>query len=338
MSQPLPDVSFTIWALTVAGILAVFGFDLFVSGRGEKSITFRASVLWTLVYTAAGVLFGVGLGLLADWDSGTQYLAGYLVERSLSVDNLFVFVIIMATFTVPMELQPWVLTAGILAALALRAVFIALGAALITTFSFMFLLFGLLLIATAIQLYRHRDEDPSIEDNKIVQLAQRRLPFTESYAGRHLRTTVDGRRLFTPLALVLIAIGTSDVLFALDSIPAIFGVTQDAYIVFVANAFALLGLRALYFLVAELLDRLVYLSIGLALILAFIGIKLVLEFVHELDDRTPEISTGMSLAAIGLILAVTTVASLIKSSRDPAARAHAGSLRGHPSKPGDGET
>jgi tellurite resistance protein TerC len=207
-------------------------------------------------------------------------------------------------------------------------VFIAAGAALISTFSFVFLLFGLLLILTAIQLYRHRDQDPSVEDNAVLRLARRRLPFTDEYAGKRLVVRTGGTRLLTPLALVMIAIGTSDVLFALDSIPAIFGVTQDAYIVFVANAFALLGLRALYFLVAGLLDRLVYLSVGLALILAFIGVKLILEFLHEVVDGAPEISTGLSLVVIAAILAVTTVASLVKSNRDPSARAHAGSLRG----------
>ena len=203
------------------------------------------------------------------------------------MDNLFVFLVIMTTFAVPAEHQQRVLTFGILLALALRAVFIALGAALLSAFSFMFLVFGLLLIATAIQLFRHRDEDPSVEDNAVVAFARRRLPFTESFVGGKLVTRENGRRLFTPLFLVLIAIGTVDVLFALDSIPAIFGVTEEAYIVFAANAFALLGLRALFFLVSGLLDRLVYLSTGLALILLFIGAKLVLHFLHDQDSGDP---------------------------------------------------
>jgi tellurite resistance protein TerC len=193
----------------------------------------------------------------------------------------------------------------------------------------MFLVFGLLLIVTAVQLFRHRDQDPSVEDNVVVAFARRRLPFTQSYAGGRLVVREDGRRVFTPLILVLLSIGTVDVLFALDSIPAIFGVTEEAYIVFAANAFALLGLRALYFLVSGLLDRLVYLSTGLSLILLFIGVKLVLHFLHKQDDSIPEVSIGLSLAVIVAILAVATIASLIKVRRDPAARAHAGSLRGH---------
>jgi tellurite resistance protein TerC len=275
------------------------------------------------------VLFGVLVGVLAGWDYGAEYFAGYIVEKSLSVDNLFVFLVIMTTFAVPAEHQQRVLTFGILAALAMRAVFIALGAALLAAFSFMFAVFGLLLIGTAVQLFRHRDQDPSVEDNVVVAFARRRLPFTESYAGGRLLVREDGRRVFTPLFLVLLSIGTVDVLFALDSIPAIFGVTQEAFIVFTVNAFALLGLRALYFLVSGLLDRLVYLSTGLSLILLFIGVKLLLHFLHKQDDAIPEVSIGLSLAVIVTILGVSTVASLVKASRDPSAHAHAGSLRGH---------
>jgi tellurite resistance protein TerC len=222
-----------------------------------------------------------------------------------------------------------VLTIGILAALVLRAIFIALGAALLAAFSFMFLIFGLVLIATAVQLFRHREQDPSVDDNALVGLARRLLPLTERYDGGRLVTRENGRRVLTPLFLVLVAIGSTDILFALDSIPAVFGVTEEAYIVFAANAFALLGLRALYFLVTGLLDRLVYLSTGLSLILAFIGVKLVLHWGHLQDDAVPQISTGASLVVIMVVLAVTTVASLVKARRDPDARAHAGSLRDH---------
>ena len=218
---------------------------------------------------------------------------------------------------------------GIVLALILRAIFIALGAALLSAFTFMFVLFGLLLIFTAVQLFRHREQDPSIEDNALVGFARRRLPFTDQYDGGKLRTRVDGRKVFTPLFIVLIAIGSTDILFALDSIPAIFGITQEAYIVFAANAFALLGLRALFFLVSGLLDRLVYLSTGLSLILAFIGAKLILHFGHLQSDDIPEIETSTSLIVIVVILVVTTVASLVKSRRDPDARAHAGSMRDH---------
>jgi TerC family integral membrane protein len=191
----------------------------------------------------------------------------------------------------------------------------------------MFLLFGLALILTAIQLFRHRNEDPSVEDNALVSVARRLLPLSRKYDGPKLMTRIDGRRVLTPLVLALVAIGSTDLLFALDSIPAVFGVTQHGYIVFVANAFALLGLRPLFFLVSGLLDRLVYLSTGLSLILGFIGVKLILHFVHLHDHAVPEISTGVSLAVIVVVLACTTIASLVKARTDPALRAHAGRLR-----------
>jgi tellurite resistance protein TerC len=209
----------------------------------------------------------------------------------------------------------------------MRAIFIALGAALISAFSFMFLIFGVLLVITAVQLFRHRDQDPEIENNALVRLTRRVLPVTTYDDGRML-TLVEGRRAATPLFVVFVAIGSSDILFALDSIPAVFGVTEEAFIVFTANAFALLGLRALYFLVTGLLDRLVYLSTGLSVILAFIGVKLLLHFGHLRDDSIPEIETSTSLIVITVVLAITVVASLAKSRRDPQARAHAGSLRG----------
>jgi tellurite resistance protein TerC len=331
------EVTAVAWAATIALVLGLFVVDLFLSTRRPHAVGFREAVGWSVFYIAVAVAFGVVFGMLAGWDFGAEYFAGYIVEKSLSVDNLFVFLVIMTTFAVPAEHQQRVLTFGILVALALRAVFIALGAALLSAFSFMFLVFGLLLIATAIQLFRHRDQDPSVEDNAVVAFAQRRLPFTEDYEGGKLATRENGRRVFTPLFLVLIAIGTVDVLFALDSIPAIFGVTEEAYIVFAANAFALLGLRALFFLVSGLLDRLVYLSTGLSLILLFIGVKLVLHFGHEQDESIPEVSIGASLAVIVSILAIATVASIIKARRDPEARAHAGSLRGHPPSESGGD-
>ena len=251
-----------------------------------------------MFYVSVAIAFGVVFGLIAGWDFGAEYFAGYIVEKSLSVDNLFVFVVIMSTFAVPAEHQQRVLTFGILAALVMRAIFIALGAVLISAFSFMFLIFGLLLIGTAIQLFRHRDQDPDVEENAIVRLTRRVMPVTETYHGGRMFTRIDGRRVATPLFVVLIAIGSSDLLFALDSIPAVFGVTEEAFIVFAANAFALLGLRALYFLVTGLLDRLVYLSTGLSLILAFIGVKLLLHYGHLQDDAIPEVQTSTSLLVI----------------------------------------
>ena len=323
------DVTTTAWLATVGLIAALFAIDLIASGRQAHVVGFREAVGWSVFYIAVALGFGVVFGFIAGWEFGGQYFAGYIVEKSLSVDNLFVFVVIMSTFAVPAEHQRKVLTIGILAALVLRAIFIALGAALLAAFSFMFLIFGLVLIATAVQLFRHREQDPSVDDNALVGLARRLLPLTDRYDEGRLVTRENGRRVLTPLFLVLVAIGSTDILFALDSIPAVFGVTEEAYIVFAANAFALLGLRALYFLVTGLLDRLVYLSTGLSLILAFIGVKLVLHWGHLQDDAVPEISTGASLVVIMVVLAVTTVASLVKARRDPDARAHPGSLRDH---------
>ncbi|MFI5896747.1 TerC/Alx family metal homeostasis membrane protein [Actinoplanes sp. NPDC051513] len=316
------------WTLTIGVVVALLALDLTLGALRPHAVGFREAALWSAFYIAVAVAFGVVFGSIAGWDFGAQYFAGYIVEKSLSVDNLFVFVIIMTTFAVPEKYQQEVLTFGIIIALGLRVVFIALGATLLSLFSFMFLLFGLLLIWTAIQLFRHRDEDPDIEDNALVKAGRRFLPLTDDYVDGKMLTRVDGRRMFTPLFLVLIAIGSSDILFALDSIPAVFGVTDEAYIVFIANAFALLGLRALFFLVKGLLDRLVYLSTGLSIILAFIGVKLVLHWAHKaVSDSVPEVSTAVSLVVILVVLAVTTVASLVKVRKDPDTKAHAGSVR-----------
>jgi tellurite resistance protein TerC len=323
------DLSTTAWAVTVGLVLVLLAIDLALAVARPHEVGFREATITSVFYVAVAVGFGIAFGSIAGWGFGGEYFAGYIVEKSLSVDNLFVFVVIMTTFAVPREHQQKVLIIGIVLALVLRIVFIALGAALLSAFSFMFMVFGLLLIGTAIQLFRHRDQDPSVEDNAIVSFAKRRLPVTDDYDGAKLVTRLEGRRMVTPLFLVLVAIGSTDILFAMDSIPAVFGVTDEVFIVFTANAFALLGLRALFFLVTGLLDRLVYLSTGLALILAFIGVKLVLHWGHLQDDRVPEISTGTSLIVIAVVLTVTTVASLVKARRDPSARAHAGSLRAH---------
>ena len=249
------DVTLAGWAATIGLIAALFVLDLFVSRPGHAhTVGFREAVIASVFYVGVAIAFGVGFGLIAGWDFGTQYFAGYIVAKSLSVDNLFVFVVIMTTFAVPPEYQQRVLTFGILVALVLRAIFIALGAVLISTFSFMFAVFGLLLVFTAVQLFRHRDEDPDVEDNAIVRAARRVMPLTDDYAGGRMITRIDGRRTATPLFIVFVAISSTDVLFALDSIPAVFGVTEEPFIAFAANAFALLGLRALYFLVTGLLD------------------------------------------------------------------------------------
>jgi tellurite resistance protein TerC len=324
------EVTAAGWAVTIGVIVVLLGLDLLLATVRPHAVGYREAAAWSVAYVAVAVVFGLVFASVAGWGYGSQYFAGYLVEKSLSVDNLFVFVIIMATFAVPREHQQRVLVSGIMAALTLRAVFIAVGAALLSVLSFMFLLFGLLLLWTAVRLYRHRGDDPDISGNALVRMARRILPVTDAYDGGRLISRAGGRRVATPLFIVFIAIGGTDILFALDSIPAVFGVTSEPYIVFTANAFALLGLRALFFLVTGLLDRLVYLSGGLAVILAFIGVKLILHWAHSLGPRVPEISTAVSLIVIAVALTVTTVASLIKSRRDPAARAHAGSVLGTP--------
>ena len=269
-----------------------------------------------MLFASSAVGFGLVLAALEGWDYGGQFFAGYIVENSLSADNLFVFVVIMSSFAVPREHQQRVLIFGIAASLCLRAIVIAIGAVLLSALSFMFLIFGLVLAWTAFRLITQRDAEPDVADSPLVRLARRLLPATDRYDGGRLITRENGRRVVTPLFIVFTAIGGTDLLFALDSIPAVFGVTSEAYIVFAANAFALLGLRALYFLVTGLLDRLVYLSAGLAVILAFIGAKLILHWAHGLSRAVPEIGTALSLEVIGGVLAVTTVASLIRSRRD----------------------
>lgn len=324
------EVSALEWVITLGAIIALLAVDLIQGWRRPHKVGFKEATAWSVFYIAIAIAFGVIFALVHGWDFGTQYFTGYIVEKSLSVDNLFVFVVIMTTFAVPEEHQQKVLTFGIALALVMRAIFIVVGAALLNLFSFMFLVFGLLLLWTAIQLYRHKDEEPDIEDNMVVKGAKRLFPVSTEYNGGRLFTRENGKRVATPLFLVLVAIGGIDLLFALDSIPAVFGVTQEAYIVFAANAFALLGLRALFFLVKGLLDRLVYLSTGLAIILGFIGVKLVLHWLHvDISPAVPEIPTMLSLVVILGILAIVTVASLIKTKGDPTAKAKPGSLRAH---------
>ncbi|HEX7301851.1 TerC family protein [Lentzea sp.] len=323
------EISGLTWAVTIGLIIVLLAVDLVLAAVRPHKVGFREATAWSVFYILVAVGFGVWFLSAYGGQAGTEYFAGYIVEKSLSVDNLFVFVIIMTTFLVPEEHQHKVLTFGIVLALVMRGIFIAVGATLLSLFSFMFLLFGLLLIYTAVQLFRHRNEDPDVENNVVVTTARKLLPVTDDYVGGKIFTRVDGRRMATPLFVVLVAIGGVDLLFALDSIPAVFGVTEEPFIVFAANAFALLGLRALFFLVKGLLDRLVYLSAGLAVILAFIGVKLILHWAHvDISPSVPEVPTPLSLGVIISILVVVTVASLVKTRNDPAAKAHPGSLRG----------
>ncbi|WP_042375957.1 TerC family protein [Streptacidiphilus melanogenes] len=313
------DVSLTMWVATVVVLVVLIAVDFFVGGRKPHEVSLREAGIWSAIWIGLAGLFA---GFLW-WHSGSapagQFLAGWVTEKSLSVDNLFVFVLIMAKFAVPRVLQQRVLLIGVLIALVLRAVFIAAGAAVIASFSWIFFLFGAFLIWTAWKLIKEArggDKDEEYEENKLLRSVERRFPTTDGYRGTRLTVVEGGRRLVTPMLLVILAIGTTDVLFAMDSIPAIFGLTQDAYIVFTANAFALMGLRQLYFLVGGLLDRLVHLSYGLSVILGFIGVKLLLHALHEAGVHgAPEIGTPLSLAVVVGVLAVTTATSLLSSRR-----------------------
>lgn len=322
------DVTMGLWAVTIAGIVGLVLLDFLTVSRKPHEVLFKEAVLWSVFYVGIAVAFGIAMLVWQGSDMGSQYFAAYLVEKSLSVDNLFVYIIILAQFAVPIELHQRVLLVGVVLALILRAGFIAVGAAALAAFSFTFVVFGAILIWTGIQLARHRNEDPEPRDNAVVRMVRRRVPVSDDYDGTRLVSRIDGRRVATPLLLVMVAIGSTDLLFALDSIPATFGVTQEPYLVFTANAFALLGLRALYFLLKGLLDRLVYLSTGLAVILVFIGIKLVLTYLHGLNPAIPHITTAQSLVFIVAVLLVVGVASWLKVRNDPEARAHAGRVTG----------
>ncbi|RFS83659.1 TerC family protein [Actinomadura spongiicola] len=332
------DVPVWAWVATIGLIIGLFVFDLVVAVRRPHAVGLREATFWSVFYIAVAVLFGLVVWAAAGSTGGTEYFSGWIVEKSLSVDNLFVFVIIMSRFAVPQEYQQKTLLFGIAAALILRAVLIAVGAAAINLFSFTFLIFGLVLIWTAVQLIRHRNEEPDVEDTFFVRRARKLFPVSDDFHGGRMLAHEDGRRVATPLLIVFIAIGSTDVLFALDSIPAVFGVTKDPFLVFTANAFALLGLRALYFLIEGLLERLVYLSIGLSIILAFIGVKLILHFLHEdVTKSIPEIPTPLSLGVIMVILLFTTAASLVRVHHHPEEKAHAGSLRKRRERPREEE-
>ncbi|AZZ81996.1 tellurium resistance protein TerC [Gordonia alkanivorans] len=319
------DVSLSLWLITVAVILGLFVFDFFSHVRVPHAPSLKESGTWSAVYISLAIAFGAFVWWKWGGTFGGEYFAGYVTEKALSVDNLFVFVIIMAKFAVPPEYQQKVLLLGIVMALGMRAVFIAVGAAAINAYSWVFYLFGAFLIFTAVKLLRESDDPVEHEEQRETRLerfVKRFLRTHDSYDRDKLFTRVNGKRLATPMLMVLIVIGFTDLLFALDSIPAIYGLTSEPYLVFTANAFALMGLRQLYFLLGGLLDRLVYLSIGLSIILAFIGTKLVLHALHENTlsfvnggehVSVPEISTPLSLSVILGVLVVTTVASLVKS-------------------------
>lgn len=307
------------WAAVIGGLLVVLAFDLWIVDRGEpREFSTRQAGFWVGFYVTLAVIFGVVLWIFAGPTPAGQFFAGYLTEYSLSVDNLFVFYIIMSRFAVPKIHQHKVLLVGVLMALIMRGIFIAVGAAALSSFSWLFYVFGLFLIYTSVQLIRqHGQDEDDFNENALLRWARRVLPHTDDYVGSKVVVKVDGRRMVTPLLIVMLAIGTTDLLFALDSIPAIFGLTTDPFIVFTANAFALMGLRQLYFLLGDLLQRLAYLSYGLAFILAFIGVKLILEALHSSGvSWAPEVPIWLSLSVIGVTMVITTGASLIKARRD----------------------
>ncbi|MET8122129.1 TerC family protein [Micromonospora sp. NPDC005189] len=321
------DVSGLVWAGTLVALTAVLLVDLLIIGRRPHEPSVRESSLWVGFYVGLALLFGAGVWLSAGASAAGQFYTGWLTEYSLSVDNLFVFVIIMARFGVPRQYQQKVLLVGIVLALVMRGGFIAAGAALISQFSWVFYIFGAFLIYTAVNLARQGEPDEDeFSENLLIRWSRKALPISKDYDGAKLTTHVSGKRLFTPMLIVMIAIGTTDLIFALDSIPAIFGITQEPYLVFTANVFALMGLRQLYFLLGGLLNRLIYLSYGLAVVLGFIGVKLVLEALA--DNNLPFINGGehvgwaphipiwLSLLIIIGTLGIATAASLVKSSRD----------------------
>lgn len=309
-----------VWFATVGTLLGVILIDLIIFNRRPHEISIKEAGAAVACYVTLALLFGVGIFLVVGPTYGGQFFAGYITEYSLSVDNLFIFIIIMTRFAVPRAYQHLVLLIGILLALVLRGAFIAAGAAAISHFQWVFFIFGAILLYTAYTLVRQDSEEEEFKENAVLRLAKRVLPATERYDGMRLTTTIDGRRVVTPMLIVMLAIGTTDVMFALDSIPAIFGLTKEPFLVFTANAFALMGLRQLYFLLGGLLQRLVYLSKGLSVILAFIGVKLTLEALHGVGlHQVPHVPIWLSLAVIVGTLAVTTVASLLKSRKDRAA-------------------
>ena len=308
------------WIATIAFIVALLAFDFFFHVRVAHTPSIKEAAWWSAFFVAVAVVFGGVVWFAGGSTMGTEYFAGYITEKALSVDNLFVFLVIMASFKVPAADQQKVLLFGIVFALIARTGFIALGASLINSFAWVFYLFGLILLLTAGNMLRQESADSHQADNFMIRLARKFIRTTDEYDGDKLTTVIDGKRQLTPMLLVMVAIGGTDILFALDSIPAIFGLTQNTFIVFTATAFSLLGLRQLYFLLDGLLDRLIYLSIGLALILAWIAVKLILHALHEnnlpfINGGEPvdvvEISTGLSLSVIVGLLVITIVASLL---------------------------
>ena len=311
---PHPSIATpSLWAITLAVVLIVFALDFFVT-RKPHLVSMREAIKWSAIYIALPLIFGVWVVLSHGGQIGLEYYTGYLVEKSLSVDNLFVFMLLLAAFAVPKELQQRVLLIGVAGALVLRGVFIALGAQMLERFDWTFLLFGAVLVVTAVKVLRDAirgvEHEVNPDELRSVRFIRKFWPVTDSYRGGHFMVRENGRRALTPLLLVVAAVMTTDIVFAVDSVPAVYGITGDPYLVFVTNAFALMGLRALYFVLEGALSRLVHLGYGLAAILAFIGVKLALHWAHGIWPATPEVPTLASLAVIVVILGIVTATSL----------------------------
>ncbi len=319
-----------LWVASIALLVGLLAVDVFVIGRRPHEPTLRECAIAIAFFVGLAIVFGLGVWYFSGARYAGEFYAGWLTEYSLSVDNLFVFVIIMARFAVPRQLQQTALLVGIILALVMRGIFIGLGAAAIQNFSWVFYIFGAFLIYTAVKLATQGEAgEEDFEENRLLKWVEHRFPATQEWQGVKLLAHVDGKRVITPMLIVILALGTTDLLFALDSIPAIYGLTKEPYLVFTANVFALMGLRQLYFLIGGLLERLVYLSLGLSVVLGFIGVKLVMEALHENElpfinggehiDSIPEIPIWLSLLVILGVLTVTTVASLLKVRKDPEA-------------------
>ncbi len=321
------DVPLWVWVATIVGIVVVLAADLAIvdhpwsKKREPKEFSMKEATWWSVFYIALAIAFGLGIWYFAGGEKAGEYFAGYVTEKSLSVDNLFVFYLILTSFAVPRKYQHEVLLIGIVLALAMRGVFIAVGAQAVNAWSEVFYLFGAFLIYTAVKIVRDNikgseEEETDYTDSFAVRMVRKVWPVTDGYHGSRLTAKIDGRRHVTPMLMVIVAVGVTDLIFAVDSIPAIFGLTQDAYLVFTANAFALLGLRVLYFLLAGLMDKLAYISWGLAAIMVFIGVKMLLHALHENGVAVPEIGIGLSLTVILGVMTVTVVASVLKSRSD----------------------
>lgn len=322
--SPTIPLWFEVGSLIALTIIIVA--DLIHAYRRPHIPSVRESSLWVGFYVTLALVFAGLLVWVGDIEQAGQFVAGWLTEYSLSIDNLFVFILIMAQFRVPRKYQQEILMVGILIALVLRAIFILIGAQLIESFSWIFYIFGAFLLYTAWKQASTGYEDDEQKESRIIRLLRKRIAITDQYEEGKLRTTVDGQRVFTPVLIVIVALGMTDLVFALDSIPAIFGITQDPFLVFAANIFALMGLRQLYFLLGDLIERLVYLHYGIAFILGFIGVKLIFHALHQNElpfinggqpvEWAPEINTWMSLAVIIGAMVVATVASLAKLRMD----------------------